>query len=198
MWADLLNSGLRIVEMPPCGHDDPTVQRSPMPTSQSDIQTLIGQFTSELTTLLRRSTLEEVLASLQGGMNGAAPRRGPGRPAVSGAKRGRPFGSKNKPKAGPGGRVRRSSEGLEEMQSALIAHVKANPGQRGDQIAAAVGSDVGTIRLPMKKLIADGKVSTEGQRRGMTYHAGGSGGTGGNGARKAKKVGKKKGRKKAA
>jgi hypothetical protein len=157
-----------------------------MPTSQSDIQSLITQFTNDLTTLVRRTTLEEVLASLQGGMNGAAPRRGPGRPAGSGAKRGRPFGSKNKVKAGPSGRIRRSSGNLEEMQSSLLAHVKANPGMRGDQIASALGSDVKTIRGPMKALIAAKQVRTEGQRRGMTYHVGGG------------KAGKKRGRKKAA
>ena len=157
-------------------------------TATADIDSLIAQFTTDLTALVRRSTLEEVLASLQGGMNGAEPRRGPGRPAGSG-KRGRPFGSKNKPKAGPSGRIRRTSENIEEMQNALLEHVKANPGQRGDQIASALGSDVGTIRGPMKKLIAKGHVTTEGQRRGMTYHPGSG---------KAKRAGKKKGRKKAA
>jgi hypothetical protein len=156
-------------------------------TATADIESLIAQFTTQLTTLVRRNTLEDVLATLQGGMNGAAPRRGPGRPAGSGKKRGRPFGSKNKPKAGT--RIRRSSENLEEMQTALLAHVKANPGQRGDHIAAALGSDVGTIRGPMKKLIAAKQIRTEGQRRGMTYHVGGGG---------SAKAAKKRGHKKAA
>jgi hypothetical protein len=155
-------------------------------TAHINIESLIARFTNDLTSLVRRSTLEEVLASLQSGTNGAAPPRGPARPAGSGKKRGRPFGSKNKVTAGPSGRIRRSSENLEEMQNALLSHVKANPGQRGDQIAAALGSDVGTIRGPMKKLIATKQVRTEGQRRGMTYHVGGG------------KVGKKQGRKKAA
>ena len=154
----------------------------------NEIDALIAEFTTNLTALVRRVTLEDVLANLQGGMGGAV-RRGHGRPA--GKRRGRPVGSKNKPKAGPSGRIRRSSGDLEETKGALLAHVKANPGMRGDQIASALGSDVKTIRGPMKALIAEKQVRTEGQRRGMTYHAGGGGGG------KAK-AGKKKGRKKAA
>jgi hypothetical protein len=154
-------------------------------TAQADISRLIDQFTNDLTTLVRRNTLEEVLASLQGDINGAV-RRGPGRPMGSGKKRGRPVGSKNKPKAGKRGR--RTSADLEAMQADLLTHVKANPGQRGEQIAAALGTDVGTMRGPMKGLIAGGQVRTEGQRRGMTYFAGAGK------AKAAKKAGKKKAR----
>jgi hypothetical protein len=60
---------------------------------------------------------------------------------------------------------------------------------RGDQIASALGSDVKTIRGPMKALIAEKQIRTEGQRRGLTYHAGGGA---------SAKAGKKRGRKKAA
>jgi hypothetical protein len=49
--------------------------------------------------------------------------------------------------------------------------VRSNPGQRGEQIAAALAADTKAIRPVMKKLIAAGKVRTEGQRRGMTYTA---------------------------
>ena len=136
--------------------------------SQSDISRLIDDFTSQLTMLVRRTTLEEVLAKLQDG--GGVVRRGPGRPRGSGRGPGRPR-SVGRP-AGGGKRNRRSAEGLEQMSGSLLEHVKSNPGMRGDQIAAALGTDVGTMRLPMKKLIAEGQVRTEGQRRGMMYFPG--------------------------
>ncbi len=54
-------------------------------------------------------------------------------------------------------------------RDALLSYVRNNPGSRGENIAAALGTDVNTMRPVMKALIADGKVRTMGQRRGMTY-----------------------------
>lgn len=46
--------------------------------------------------------------------------------------------------------------------------MRNKPGQRGEEIAAAMATDSGTSRPLMKKLIAAGKVASEGQERGMT------------------------------
>lgn len=58
-----------------------------------------------------------------------------------------------------------------DLHERLLADVLRNPGRRGEHIAAEIGTDSLTMRLPMKKLIADGKVCTTGQRRGMAYFA---------------------------
>ena len=124
---------------------------------QPDIRTLVEDFATQLEQITRRMALEQVMEALSG-QAGASP---------TGKRRGRPPGAKNKTAGGK--RVRRSSADLQKMSGALLAHVKAHPGQRGDQIAAALRSDVTTIRKPMKALIAAKKVKTKGQRRGMTY-----------------------------
>ena len=73
-------------------------------------------------------------------------------------------------RAGGGGR--RSSESVEQMGEALLAQIKKSPGQRGEQIAAELGTDTKTMRLPMQKLIGAKLVKTKGQKRGMTYYPG--------------------------
>lgn len=132
-------------------------------TQSNDIQNLINDFTTQLSTLVRRSALEQILGALEGGATMTTTRK------IGGA------GNTAKVKVVRLGRAkkgsRRSADDVSAMGETLLEFVKKNPGQRGEQIAKALRTDVGTMRLPMKALIAAKKVSTKGQRRGMTYFA---------------------------
>jgi predicted transcriptional regulator len=55
------------------------------------------------------------------------------------------------------------------MSERLLDYVIKNPRQRGKHSSAALGTDAETTRVPMKKLIADGKVKTKSERRAMGY-----------------------------
>jgi hypothetical protein len=50
-----------------------------------------------------------------------------------------------------------------------LAYVEAHPGQRGEQIAEAFGTQAVVMRPVMKRLIADGKVRARGKARAMAY-----------------------------
>jgi len=56
-------------------------------------------------------------------------------------------------------------------EEVLLGHVRCNPGHRGEQIAQALGTDTGTIRPVMKRLVKAGRVRTAGQARAMCYAA---------------------------
>ena len=69
------------------------------------------------------------------------------------------------------GKVRRGTHDKSQLAEALLAHIKQNAGQRGEQIAAALGTDTKSMRPAIHALIAENKIKTRGQRRGMQYFA---------------------------
>ena len=132
-----------------------------MPTTP-DTRILIENFANDLSLLMRRAALEEVHAKLSLVIGDTQPqRRAPGRPRATVSK-----GVVRMKKGG-----KRTAADLEAFSDQLLAHVKANPGARAEQIAAALGTDVGTMRLPMQKLTAAKKIKVKGQKRGTMYFA---------------------------
>lgn len=79
-------------------------------------------------------------------------------------------GSRGTIRPAGGGGGRRSSADVANLADALLSHLEKHPGQRGEEIAAALETDTRTIRLPLKKLIEERKVKTKGVARGTSYH----------------------------
>lgn len=67
--------------------------------------------------------------------------------------------------------AKRSPEDIEALARNLLAYVKKNSGQRIEQIAAGLSVATGDLALPAKKLLAEKKLKTAGQKRGTTYQA---------------------------
>jgi predicted ArsR family transcriptional regulator len=67
---------------------------------------------------------------------------------------------------------RGGSTGASVDAEAVLAYVEKNPGQRSEHLAAGLGTDSTGLRRTMKQLVAQGKINTKGERRGMQYWAG--------------------------
>ncbi len=121
----------------------------------AEIRSKIDSFLSDLSTLVKRSALESVTSALTGG--GAPARRA--RAARSRLRK-------------AGRRARRSGADLEKLSGMLVAHVKANPGQRIEQIAKALRRPTSSLKPTVYKLSGTKVLRTKGQKRGMTYFVG--------------------------
>lgn len=72
-----------------------------------------------------------------------------------------------------GGEVSRRSSvssGASVRPDQLLEYVMKNPGQRGELIAKALGTDTKTMRAPMKTLIEAKRIRTAGQARATAYY----------------------------
>jgi len=127
----------------------------PSPIDQQ-IRDRIEAFVAELDGLVRKAAVESVSQALG---DGAPARRGPRatRASATAPARGRRKGQKRDPMA------------LEQLTQNLLAHITKNSGQRIEQIAKAMGTTTKELALPAKKLIADKKVRTKGQKRATAY-----------------------------
>jgi hypothetical protein len=121
-----------------------------------DIRTLVDQFTSDISQVMRRAALEEVHAKLSLVIGDVAPQRRAPRSA-RGGKRGRP------------GKF--TPEQLDALGGKILTLLKKSPGSRSEQLSAAMKMDAATLRIPLKALIAAKKIKVKGQKRGTTYFA---------------------------
>ena len=136
---------------------------------QKQIQDRVQSFVNELTGLIRQAGLEAV----QDALGGVAPKRR-GRPRKAKKAPARRKAVKRKAKK-TGKRAKRSGAQVEAIAARVLAHVKKKPGQSVTEIAKTLRRTPKDLQLPIRKLIADKKLRTTGQRRGTKYFAAGRG-----------------------
>ena len=73
--------------------------------------------------------------------------------------------------SGPKKRIRRTNADLERTADAIFDHVAKHPGQRAEEIKAALRIDTAAWALPVKKLVDEGRIVTKGNKRSTTYLA---------------------------
>ena len=120
------------------------------------IRKTIEAFVGELSGLVRAAAVQSVTEAFGGGSAPSARATAAPRAARSGG-RGRAKGQKRAP------------EDLVALVGQLLSAIKTTPGQRMEQIAKGLKSSTQELALPAKKLIADKKVKTKGERRATKY-----------------------------
>ena len=154
------------------------------------INDLVSGFVNEITRLAREAAVSTLHAALAG----------TGGTVVSdirvGGKRGRGARAVGAPAAAGRGRAtgaKRPPDEIVETKNRVHSHIKANPGQRIEQINKVLGTRTSDLSLPLKKLLSEGAIRTEGSRRATKYYPGDGKPSGGGGGGKARGRRKKKG-----
>ncbi len=129
--------------------------------TSSKIDQLIQDFAANLRTAIAEEAAA-AFAQIAGGRTAAF---------ATPAKRGRKPGAVAAKPAKDGGRIRRSPEALEKQSSTILGYIKKNPGQRAEQIGAALGLATREMMLPIAKLLEEKKLSKKGVKRATAYTA---------------------------
>jgi len=110
-----------------------------------------GEFMAQVVALSQRAALASLSLAFGG--------RGTGRTAPGAATAGAPA-------------PKRSPAQLEEASRKFALFVRDNPGLRIEQINRHLGTTTAELMLPIRKLVADGAVATQGGRRSTKYFPG--------------------------
>ena len=159
-----------------------------MSNAEANIKHKVDAFVNDLSDLIRQSALEAVAEALKkGGEVAAAPAaRRPGRPAkvVEAPVAAKPAGKPGRPAkaastsassaSAAAAAKRRAGEKRSPVLLAQVTdqvgnHIKSNPGQGVEQIAKALSTTTKELTLPIRKLLADKKITSKGQKRATRY-----------------------------
>ncbi|MCA9680222.1 MAG: hypothetical protein KC464_34655 [Myxococcales bacterium] len=119
---------------------------------------VIAEFIATITTLAREAAMQSLSQALGDAGANTLRRKGPAA-ARKGAKR--------------------PASEIDETKQRVATFIAQNPGLRIEQINAQLGTTTKELALPLRKLIAERKVTTKGAKRATVYFAGGGGGGGG-------------------
>src|SRR5262249_41918483 len=123
-----------------------------MSNFQHEMNQVVDVFVAQITELARRealSTLEATFAS-HGAGRATTVAMPPGAAPV-----GRPRGGRG---------AKRRPEDLEALCNQFATFVKSHPGLRIEQINKELGTTTKDLALPIRKLIAEGKITAKGQK----------------------------------
>ena len=135
-----------------------------------EIQALVDNFIADLSELAKRIAIEQLRAAFGVGAKLAGTKlaplaAAPPPPAPSKASRGR--------RGQRGQRGRRGSDEIEALRGKLLTAIGEQPGRRAEDISAALGTKTAQIAQPLRRLVAERLVRTEGARRGTRYYTAG-------------------------
>jgi hypothetical protein len=137
---------------------------------QSEMNRTVQGFVAQISELARRAAID----TLESAFAGRATTRSstPASAAIAAA----PASNGERAERSRGGRPRvgakRTSADLVALSDRFAAFVKANPGLRIEQINKELGTVTKDLALPIRKLLADGVITSKGQKRSTTYFAG--------------------------
>jgi len=123
-----------------------------------EIQALIDTFVDDLGELAKRIAIEQLKIAFGVGAKLPAPIKFTA-PKLAAAKFAPPART----------RARRGHREIEALREKLLAAIAEQPGQRAEDINAALGTRTAQIAQPLRKLVAERLVRTEGARRGTRY-----------------------------
>jgi hypothetical protein len=136
-----------------------------------EIQALVDNFVADLSVLAKRIAIEQLKAAFGVGAKLAGTKLAP-LPTPSPSRSRSPARPPSPPPPRSRSRAirgRRGQSEIEALRGKLLATITEQPGQRAENISAALGTKTAEIAQPLRRLIAEHLVRTEGARRGTRY-----------------------------
>jgi hypothetical protein len=118
---------------------------------QREILALVDNFVADLSDLAKRIAIAQLKTAF-----------GVGAPSVVSSPPPAPTPQRQ-------GRARRGQREIEALRDKLLAAISEQPGCRAEDINTALGTKTLQIAQPLRRLVEDQLVRTEGARRGMRY-----------------------------